>query len=136
MSLHSPPPSPSLILSPYFPLPSPPPSQNAKEETAAALEEARQASEEVRALRSLTARILLTPEEKEEVVLKRCWLARYWALAAKHGGWVPGWVGGFGGWVFCVVRGLVDLEAPSWSPSPIALSSQESILACASIEDS
>ena len=83
--------SPCPLLSPSLPAcipPSvPPPSQNAKEETAAALEEARQASEEVRALRSLTARILLTPEEKEEVVLKRCWLARYWALAAKHGGW-------------------------------------------------
>ncbi|CAI5535579.1 unnamed protein product [Closterium sp. Naga37s-1] len=59
--------------------------ESQREEAAAALEEARQASEEVRALRSLTARILLTPEEKEEVVLKRCWLARYWALASRHG---------------------------------------------------
>ncbi|CAI5981614.1 unnamed protein product [Closterium sp. NIES-65] len=59
--------------------------ESQREEAAAAMEEARQASEEVRALRSLTARILLTPEEKEEVVLKRCWLARYWALASRHG---------------------------------------------------
>lgn len=56
-----------------------------KEDAVAALEEARQAAEEVRALRGLTARILLTPEEKEEVVLKRCWLAQYWALASRHG---------------------------------------------------
>lgn len=56
-----------------------------REEAVAAMEEAKAANEEVRALRNFTARIILTPQEKEEVVLKRCWLARYWSLAARHG---------------------------------------------------
>ncbi|GAU11577.1 hypothetical protein TSUD_345680, partial [Trifolium subterraneum] len=36
-------------------------------------------------LRLITQRMILTPEEKEEVALKRCWLARYWNLCVKHG---------------------------------------------------
>ncbi|PNY04456.1 hypothetical protein L195_g000880 [Trifolium pratense] len=36
-------------------------------------------------LRLITQRMILTPEEMEEVVLKRCWLARYWNLCLKHG---------------------------------------------------
>nr|VDD33898.1 unnamed protein product [Brassica oleracea] len=33
----------------------------------------------------MTHRMILTPKEMEEVVLKRCWLARYWGLAARYG---------------------------------------------------
>ncbi|KHN04038.1 hypothetical protein glysoja_022724 [Glycine soja] len=45
------------------------------EETASAFEK----------LRLMTQRMILTPEEMEEVVLKRCWLARYWGLCVRHG---------------------------------------------------
>ncbi|XP_065853784.1 coiled-coil domain-containing protein SCD2-like isoform X2 [Euphorbia lathyris] len=40
---------------------------------------------ELRSLRSMTKRMTLTQEEMEEVVLKRCWLARYWKLCIRHG---------------------------------------------------
>nr|AFK47824.1 unknown [Lotus japonicus] len=33
----------------------------------------------------MTQRMILTQKEMEEVVLKRCWLACYWGLAAKYG---------------------------------------------------
>ncbi|ESW19105.1 hypothetical protein PHAVU_006G096900 [Phaseolus vulgaris] len=33
----------------------------------------------------MTQRMILTAEEMEEVVLKRCWLARYWGLCFQHG---------------------------------------------------
>ncbi|OEL13189.1 Coiled-coil domain-containing protein SCD2 [Dichanthelium oligosanthes] len=33
----------------------------------------------------MTQRMVLTQEEMEEVVLKRCWLARYWGLAVQYG---------------------------------------------------
>ncbi|XP_021893605.1 coiled-coil domain-containing protein SCD2-like [Carica papaya] len=32
----------------------------------------------------MTQRMILTQKEMEEVVLKRCWLARYWGLATKY----------------------------------------------------
>lgn len=57
----------------------------AREEAVAASEAAREVEMEVKALRTMTHRMILTQEEMEEVVLKRCWLARYWGLAAKHG---------------------------------------------------
>lgn len=57
----------------------------AKEEAVAASAAAREVENEVKALRMMTHRMVLTKEEMEEVVLKRCWLARYWVLAAKHG---------------------------------------------------
>ncbi|CAI8584394.1 unnamed protein product [Vicia faba] len=47
-----------------------------------AMEEATSALEK---LRLMTQRMILTPEEMEEVVLKRCWLARYWNLCLQHG---------------------------------------------------
>ncbi|KAL2323794.1 hypothetical protein Fmac_022852 [Flemingia macrophylla] len=59
--------------------------ENAKVETAAALRQLNGAESEVKALRSMTQRMILTQKEMEEVVLKRCWLARYWGLAAKYG---------------------------------------------------
>ncbi|CAJ1960966.1 unnamed protein product [Sphenostylis stenocarpa] len=36
-------------------------------------------------LRLMTQRMILSPEEMEEVVLKRCWLSRYWGLCVQHG---------------------------------------------------
>lgn len=33
----------------------------------------------------MTQRMILTEEEMEEVVMKRCWLARYWGLCVQHG---------------------------------------------------
>ncbi|CAK9211039.1 unnamed protein product [Sphagnum troendelagicum] len=55
----------------------------ARDEVMAASEAAREVDIEVRALRTMTHRMILTQEEMEEVVLKRCWLARYWALAVR-----------------------------------------------------
>ncbi|KAH8933544.1 hypothetical protein BDL97_18G035100 [Sphagnum fallax] len=55
----------------------------ARDEAMAASEAAREVDIEVRALRTMTHRMILTQEEMEEVVLKRCWLARYWALAVR-----------------------------------------------------
>ncbi|URE26206.1 hypothetical protein MUK42_07320 [Musa troglodytarum] len=59
--------------------------QSAKDEIANTVDHLKGAELEVKALRSMTHRIILTQEEMEEVVLKRCWLARYWALAVHHG---------------------------------------------------
>ncbi|KAL9421093.1 hypothetical protein AB3S75_038620 [Citrus x aurantiifolia] len=59
--------------------------ENTKDDTAAVLQQLRAADSEVKALRSMTQRMILTHKEMEEVVLKRCWLARYWGLAAKYG---------------------------------------------------
>ncbi|CAK9876952.1 unnamed protein product [Sphagnum jensenii] len=60
-------------------------SQTARDEALVAAEVAREAEFEAKALRTMTDRMILTQEEMEEVVLKRCWLARYWALAHRHG---------------------------------------------------
>eukprot|EP01018_Ginkgo_biloba_P017314 Gb_05422 [translate_table: standard] len=57
----------------------------ARDEAAAAAEQFREAEAEAKSLRSMTQRMILTQEEMEEVVLKRCWLARYWGLAVRHG---------------------------------------------------
>ncbi|XWS68750.1 hypothetical protein CRYUN_Cryun04dG0118700 [Craigia yunnanensis] len=43
------------------------------------------AESEEKALHSMTQRMILTQKEMEEVVLKRCWLACYWGLAARYG---------------------------------------------------
>ncbi|KAK6157448.1 hypothetical protein DH2020_011696 [Rehmannia glutinosa] len=40
---------------------------------------------EVKSLRTMTQRMILTQEEMEEVVLKRCWLARCWSLCVRYG---------------------------------------------------
>uniref|UniRef100_A0A0E0JT51 Coiled-coil domain-containing protein SCD2 n=1 Tax=Oryza punctata TaxID=4537 RepID=A0A0E0JT51_ORYPU len=57
----------------------------AKEEVATAMEQLKEAETETKALRSMTQRMVLTQEEMEEVVLKRCWLSRYWGLAVQYG---------------------------------------------------
>ncbi|KAJ6712949.1 FAS-BINDING FACTOR-LIKE PROTEIN [Salix purpurea] len=59
--------------------------ENAKDEAAVVMRQLQGAESEVKALRSMTQRMILTQKEMEEVVLKRCWLARYWGLAAKYG---------------------------------------------------
>ncbi|KAG8379549.1 hypothetical protein BUALT_Bualt07G0100600 [Buddleja alternifolia] len=59
--------------------------ENLKDETETAVEQLREAESEAKALRTMTQRMILTHEEMEEVVLKRCWLARYWSLAARYG---------------------------------------------------
>uniref|UniRef100_A0A6V7QTV9 Coiled-coil domain-containing protein SCD2 n=1 Tax=Ananas comosus var. bracteatus TaxID=296719 RepID=A0A6V7QTV9_ANACO len=59
--------------------------ESAKEEVGAAIGQLREAESEAKALRSMTQRMILTQEEMEEVVLKRCWLARYWGLAVQYG---------------------------------------------------
>ncbi|KAL6497195.1 hypothetical protein OROGR_029124 [Orobanche gracilis] len=56
-----------------------------KNETDSAVEQLHEAESEAKALRIMTQRMILTHEEMEEVVLKRCWLARYWGLAARYG---------------------------------------------------
>ncbi|KAK7318323.1 hypothetical protein RJT34_03022 [Clitoria ternatea] len=59
--------------------------QNLKDDAAAAFEQQQEAEAEANALHTMTQRMILTHEEMEEVILKRCWLSRYWGLAAKHG---------------------------------------------------
>ncbi|KAJ6821165.1 myosin heavy chain [Iris pallida] len=59
--------------------------ESTKEEVATALDQLREAESEAKSLRSMTERVILTQEEMEEVVLKRCWLARYWGLAVCYG---------------------------------------------------
>lgn len=58
--------------------------QNARDEVTAAAARLQGAESEVKALHMMTQRMVLTQKEMEEVVLKRCWLARYWGLAAQH----------------------------------------------------
>ncbi|KAK9048965.1 hypothetical protein SSX86_032068, partial [Deinandra increscens subsp. villosa] len=56
-----------------------------KDETLGAMEQLKEAESEAKALRTMTQRMVLTHEEMEEVVLKRCWLSRYWGLAVQYG---------------------------------------------------
>lgn len=57
----------------------------AKDEAVIAIEQLHGIESELKALRSMTKRMVLTQYEMEEVVVKRCWLARYWGLAARLG---------------------------------------------------
>lgn len=59
--------------------------ENLKDETLGAMEQLKEAESEAKALCTMTQRMVLTHEEMEEVVLKRCWLSRYWGLAVQHG---------------------------------------------------
>ncbi|KAL3747981.1 hypothetical protein ACJRO7_009241 [Eucalyptus globulus] len=59
--------------------------ESLKDDAAASVQQLQEAESEAKALRSMTHRMVLTQEEMEEVVLKRCWLARYWGLAVQHG---------------------------------------------------
>ncbi|XP_057812295.1 coiled-coil domain-containing protein SCD2-like [Salvia miltiorrhiza] len=57
----------------------------ARDEATSALDQLNEAEQEVKSLRITTQRMILTREEMEEVVLKRCWLARCWSLCIRHG---------------------------------------------------
>ncbi|KAL8200160.1 hypothetical protein R6Q57_011499 [Mikania cordata] len=57
----------------------------ARDEATAAMEQLYITDCEVRSLKTMTQRMVLTHEEMEEVVLKRCWLAWYWSLCVQHG---------------------------------------------------
>ncbi|KAF2545274.1 hypothetical protein F2Q70_00023992 [Brassica cretica] len=57
----------------------------AREEAASSLEQLHEVETELNSLKTLTKRLILTQEEMEEVVLKRCWLSRYWGLCVRHG---------------------------------------------------
>ncbi|KAJ7973416.1 Coiled-coil domain-containing protein SCD2 [Quillaja saponaria] len=57
----------------------------ARDEATSALEQLHETETEFKSLRVMTQRMILTQEELEEVVLKRCWLARYWGLCVQHG---------------------------------------------------
>ncbi|KAJ0679394.1 putative Coiled-coil domain-containing protein SCD2 [Helianthus annuus] len=59
--------------------------ENARDQAAYVMEKLYETEHEVRSLKTMTQRMVLTHEEMEEVVLKRCWLARYWSLCAQHG---------------------------------------------------
>ncbi|KAL7218417.1 hypothetical protein ACSBR2_011646 [Camellia fascicularis] len=58
--------------------------ESAREEAASALEQLHDADIENKSLRIMTQRLILSQEEMEEVVLKRCWIARYWSLCVHH----------------------------------------------------
>ncbi|KAJ0237048.1 hypothetical protein HA466_0249730 [Hirschfeldia incana] len=57
----------------------------ARDEAASSLEQLHEVESELSSLKTLTKRLILTQEEMEEVVLKRCWLSRYWGLCVRHG---------------------------------------------------
>ncbi|EEC68259.1 hypothetical protein OsI_36288 [Oryza sativa Indica Group] len=59
--------------------------QSAREKEAAAVQKLQEAESETKSLRTMTHRMILSKEEMEEVVMKRCWLARYWGLAVQYG---------------------------------------------------
>ncbi|XP_075659569.1 coiled-coil domain-containing protein SCD2-like [Castanea sativa] len=59
--------------------------ESARDEATYALEQLHEAEDELKSLRIMTQRMILTQEEMEEVVLKRCWLARYWSFCVQHG---------------------------------------------------
>ncbi|KAG6397877.1 hypothetical protein SASPL_139327 [Salvia splendens] len=56
-----------------------------RDEANSAQDQLHEAEQEVKSLRITTQRMILTHEEMEEVVLKRCWLARCWSLCIRHG---------------------------------------------------
>ncbi|KAK8634180.1 hypothetical protein V6N13_015008 [Hibiscus sabdariffa] len=59
--------------------------ESARNETNSVLEKLSEAEIKIKTLQTVTQRMMLTEEEMEEVVLKRCWLARYWSLCVEHG---------------------------------------------------
>ncbi|CAM0958356.1 unnamed protein product [Alopecurus aequalis] len=59
--------------------------QSAIERAEVAEKKLNKAESETKALRTMTHRMILSKEEMEEVVMKRCWLARYWGLAVQYG---------------------------------------------------
>ncbi|KAH9299573.1 hypothetical protein KI387_031255, partial [Taxus chinensis] len=58
--------------------------ETVRREAIESVQQALEAEAEANSGRLLMQRMILTQEEMEEVVLKRCWLARYWGLAAHY----------------------------------------------------
>ncbi|ESQ49574.1 hypothetical protein EUTSA_v10020103mg [Eutrema salsugineum] len=56
-----------------------------KEGGSSCLEQLHEVESELSSLKTMTKRLILTQEEMEEVVLKRCWLSRYWGLCVRYG---------------------------------------------------
>ncbi|KAL8479253.1 hypothetical protein ACS0TY_026210 [Phlomoides rotata] len=56
-----------------------------REEATSALDQLHEVEKEVKSLRTITQRMILTRDEMEEVVLKRCWLARCGSLCVRYG---------------------------------------------------
>ncbi|XP_042517039.1 coiled-coil domain-containing protein SCD2-like isoform X2 [Macadamia integrifolia] len=59
--------------------------ETAKDEAESSLEQLHEAEYEIKSLQTLTQRLILSQEEMEEVVLKRCWLSRHWNLCFQYG---------------------------------------------------
>ncbi|THU44081.1 hypothetical protein C4D60_Mb02t03620 [Musa balbisiana] len=57
----------------------------ARDEAASVSEQLQEAETEIRSLRTMAQKMILSQEQMEEVVLKRCWLARYWKLCVYYG---------------------------------------------------
>ncbi|URD90354.1 hypothetical protein MUK42_27111 [Musa troglodytarum] len=57
----------------------------ARDEAASVSEQLQEAETEIRSLRTMAQKMILSQEQMEEVVLKRCWLARYWKLCVHYG---------------------------------------------------
>ncbi|KAL8482940.1 hypothetical protein ACS0TY_025839 [Phlomoides rotata] len=56
-----------------------------REKATSALDQLHEVEKEVKSLRTITQRMILTRDEMEEVVLKRCWLARCGSLCVRYG---------------------------------------------------
>ncbi|KAI3691254.1 hypothetical protein L2E82_49518 [Cichorium intybus] len=59
--------------------------ESARDEAASMMEQLNDTESEVKSLKTMFQRMVLTQEEMEELVLKRCWLSWYWGLCVQHG---------------------------------------------------
>ncbi|KAG0446987.1 hypothetical protein HPP92_028575 [Vanilla planifolia] len=59
--------------------------ESARDKEASVVEHLLEAESEIKTLRKVAQKMILNQEEMEEVILKRCWLARYWKLCVPHG---------------------------------------------------
>ncbi|KAG0482890.1 hypothetical protein HPP92_010974 [Vanilla planifolia] len=59
--------------------------KSARDKAASVVEHLLEAESEIKTLRKVAQKMILNQEEMEEVILKRCWLARYWKLCVQHG---------------------------------------------------
>ncbi|KAL7600374.1 hypothetical protein Lser_V15G22247 [Lactuca serriola] len=59
--------------------------ETARDEATSIMEQLHETESEVKSLKIMFQRMLLTQEEVEELVLKRCWLSWYWSLCVQHG---------------------------------------------------
>ncbi|XP_078160259.1 coiled-coil domain-containing protein SCD2-like isoform X2 [Carex rostrata] len=59
--------------------------EDGRDKIESTMKKLREAESDAKAVRTMTHRMVLTEEELEEAVMKRCWLARYWGLSVKYG---------------------------------------------------